>query len=193
MKRLWDQVADPALVLLLTLLIALFVGFHGRSAFWPPSRRPRSGSSRPASSRPSSPSGAGRRRRHRAAERLKCDEQLLGDGLDQRLGMAILVESRELRRGVARHVAKTLELPPCLEGGELGVAEDGRLHLGKRQLEAGVAGTAGRLEQRAPHTGQHLPVGVERVQVALRDAAAQMSIDILQILGLACCRCSAAG
>ena len=60
-EGLGDQVAGPALVLLLALLVLL--DDAGRSR--PSSRRRRSGSSRPASSRPSSPSGADRRRRGR--------------------------------------------------------------------------------------------------------------------------------
>ncbi len=62
----------------------------------------------------------------RLAER---GEQILGDGLDQRLGVAVLAEAGEARRrGLAPVVEALRRL--LLEGGELGVAEDGGLYFG---------------------------------------------------------------
>ena len=92
---------------------------------------------------------------------------------------------KPVRRGVValRQSAKTLGRL-LLEGGELGVAEDGGLHLGERQLQARVAGAARGLEQHGAHAGEHLPVRAERVEIALRDAAAQVAVDVLQVLGL---------
>ena len=74
--------------------------------------------------------------------RLEGGEQVLGDRLDQRLGMAVLVEGREPRCAALRHFVEQLRRR-LLKGGELGVAEDGGLHFGDRQLQAGVAGAAG--------------------------------------------------
>ena len=75
-----------------------------------------------------------------------------------------------------------------LKGDELGVAKDGRLHLGEGRLEACVAGATSffvkGLKQHAAHSGEHLPVGAERVDVTLRDTTAQVPVDVLQILGL---------
>ena len=71
-----------------------------------------------------------------------------------------------------------------VEGGELGVTEDRGLHLGQRQLEARVARATGGLEQRGAHAGEHLPVVGERVEIALGDAAAQVALDVLQVLRL---------
>ncbi len=54
----------------------------------------------------------------------------------------------------------------------------------ERQLQPAVAGPARRLEQRGAHAGKHLPVAVERIDVAVRDAAAQVAVDVLQVLRL---------
>ena len=40
------------------------------------------------------------------------------------------------------------------------------------------------LEQRGAHAGEDLPVALERIEVALRDAAAQVAVDVLQVLRL---------
>ena len=63
--------------------------------------------------------------------------------------------SKPLRRGVVglAPVGEVLRAC-CVEGGELGVVEDGGLDLGERQLQARVAGAAGGLEQRGAHAGQ---------------------------------------
>ena len=55
---------------------------------------------------------------------------------------------------------------------------------GSGSLQARVAGAAGGLEQRGAHAGEHLPVVGQRVEVALGDAAAQVAVDVLQVLGL---------
>jgi hypothetical protein len=70
-------------------------------------------------------------------------------------------------------------------GGELGVPEDRGLDVGGGDLELGVAGATGLLEQRLPHAGEDLPVPLQRVEVAVGDAAAQVAVDVLDVLGLA--------
>ena len=50
--------------------------------------------------------------------------------------------------------------------------------------ELAVAGAVGLLEQRGAHGGDDLPVAVERVNVAVRDAAAQVGVNVLQVLRL---------
>ena len=53
-----------------------------------------------------------------------------------------------------RHSAKSF-VAVCVEGGELGVAEDGGLHLGDAAASGcAVAGAVGCLEQRGAHAGQ---------------------------------------
>ena len=104
--------------------------------------------------------------------------------LDQRLGMAVLVEGLE-PRGVGRLPLREELGDAVVEGGELGVAEDGGLDLARcGTLELRSSRAAGRLEQRGAHAGEDLPVAVERVEVALRDAAAQVAVDVLQVLRL---------
>ena len=70
------------------------------------------------------------------------------------------------------------------EGGELGVGEDGGLHRGDGELQRGVAGARGFTEQGSTQARHDFPVVAERIEVALRDAAAQVAVDVLQILRL---------
>ena len=71
-----------------------------------------------------------------------------------------------------------------VEGGELGVLEDGGLDVGGGYLELAVAGASGLGEQRRTHAREDLPVACERIDVAVGDAAAQVAVDVLQVLGL---------
>ena len=64
------------------------------------------------------------------------------------------------------------------------MAEDGGLHLGDRELQRGVAGAIELLEQGGAQAGHDLPVIAERIEVALGDAAAQVAVDVLQVLRL---------
>ena len=92
-----------------------------------------------------------------------------------------------------RHSAKSC-VTGCVEGGELGVAEDGGLDLGRpATFELAVAGPAGRLEQSRAHGGEDLPVALERVDVAVGDAAAQVARRCPASPPARCCRCSAGG
>ena len=114
---------------------------------------------------------------------LEGGEQILGDGFDERLGMAVLGEAFEQRRVGLLPLGEELGRG-VVEGGELGVAEDGGLDLRDGELELAVAGAVGLLEQRGAHAGDDLPVAVERINVAVRDAAAQVAVDVLQVLRL---------
>ncbi len=64
------------------------------------------------------------------------------------------------------------------------MAEDGGLHFGDGKLELAVAGAVGRLEQGGAQAGHDLPVVAEGIEVALGDAAAQVAVDVLQVLRL---------
>ena len=64
------------------------------------------------------------------------------------------------------------------------MAENRGLDLPRRQFQPAVAGAARVLEQQRADRGQHLPVALERVDVALGDAAAQVGVDVLQVFGL---------
>ena len=114
-------------------------------------------------------------------------EQCLGDGFNQRLRVAALAKAGEAACGGAAPSDKEF-CGSLVEGCELGMAEDGRLDLGQRQFEAGIAGAAGGFKQCGTHAGQHLPVGGQRVvggiKVALGDAAAQVALNVLQVLRL---------
>ena len=114
---------------------------------------------------------------------LKGGEQVLGDAGDERLGVAVLGEALELRDGGGLPLGE--ELPGLGgEGGELRVGEDDGLDFSLGWLNGGVAG-AGRLcEQGGAQAGHDLPVVAEGIQIALGDAAAQVAVDVLQILRL---------
>ena len=115
---------------------------------------------------------------------LEGGEQILGDGFDERLGMAVLGEAFE-QRGVGLLPLGEELGRGFVERGELGMAEDGGLHLGDGELQLAVAGAVGLLEQGGAHAGDDLPVvRSERIDVALRDAAAQVAVDVLQVLRL---------
>ena len=64
------------------------------------------------------------------------------------------------------------------------MAEDGRLDVRDGDLELAVAGAIGLLEQRGAHAGDDLPVAFERVNVAVGDAAAQVCLNVLDVLRL---------
>ena len=63
---------------------------------------------------------------------LEGGEQVLGERLDQRLGLVALGDAFEARR-VGRLPLREQLGDGCVEGGELGVAEDGGLDLGRRR------------------------------------------------------------
>ena len=113
---------------------------------------------------------------------LEGGEQVLGDTFDERLGMAVLSEALEQRDGGGLPLREELL---CLgrEGGELGVGEDGGLDFSLDWLNGAVAGTK-RLEQSVAQAGHDLPVVAEGIEVALGDAAAQVAVDILEVLRL---------
>ena len=71
-----------------------------------------------------------------------------------------------------------------VERGELGVAEDGGLHLGDGKLQLAVAGAVGLFEQGGADAGDDLPVAVEVINIALGNAAAQVAVDVLHVLRL---------
>src|SRR3989344_472261 len=64
------------------------------------------------------------------------------------------------------------------------MAEDGGLHLGNRESQLAVAGAVELLEQGCAQSRHDFPVIAERIQVALRYAATQMAVNVLQILRL---------
>ena len=111
--------------------------------------------------------------------RVEGGQQVLGDGLDKPLGVVVLVEGGEARRGGLAPVDEALGRS-LVEGSEFRVAEDGGLEFGGRWLEAGIARTQG-VEERRPQAGHHLPVGIQRVQVALWNAAVQVGVDVLDV------------
>ena len=67
------------------------------------------------------------------------------------------------------------------EGSEFGVREDGRLHIGDGQLQLRVAAVFSGLEEDTAHPGQHIPKVLQRINVSVRYAAAQVGIDVLQV------------
>src|SRR5258707_1041384 len=71
-----------------------------------------------------------------------------------------------------------------VEGSELGMAEDGGIHLVNREPQLTVAWAVELLEQGGAQTRHDLPVIAKRIDIGLRDAAAQMAVDVLQILRL---------
>ena len=114
---------------------------------------------------------------------LEGGEQVFCDGSDERLGMAVFGEALEQRDGGLLPLGEEL-FGLGVEGGELGMAEDGGLHFGDGELERGVAGAIKLLEQGGAQAGHDFPVIAKRIEVALGDAAAQVAIDVLQILRL---------
>ena len=80
----------------------------------------------------------------------------------------------ELRRGI-------------IERGELRVAEDGGLDFGDRHPQLAVAGAVALFEQGGANAGKDFPIGFQAqrvINVALGNAAAQMAVDVLQVLRL---------
>ena len=108
-------------------------------------------------------------------------QQVLGQFLDQRLGFAALGDAFQAR-GVGFLPFGEQLGHGFIESGELGVAEDGRLDVSGGDFQLAVAGTVGLLEQRGADGGDDLPVGFERVNVAVRDAAVEMGVDVLNVL-----------
>ena len=105
---------------------------------------------------------------------------VLGQALEQRNGGRLPFREELLRFGG--------------EGGELGVAEDGGLHLGDGEVQRGVAGAGGFPEQGGAQAGHDLPVVAEGIEVALGDAAApvavderldDLGVDLVAVIGLA--------
>jgi len=97
--------------------------------------------------------------------------------------MAVLGEASQVRHGGFLPLGEE-QGDGVVEGRELGVAEDSRLHLGDGELELRVAGAVGFLEQCGAHRGDDLPVGCEGINVLVGDAAAQVGVDVLQVLRL---------
>ncbi len=64
------------------------------------------------------------------------------------------------------------------------MTEDGGFDFADGHPELGVAGTVGLFEQRCAHAGEHLPEVFQRINVAVRNAAAQVAVNVLQILRL---------
>src|SRR5260370_14102628 len=69
-----------------------------------------------------------------------------------------------------------------VKGGEFSVAEDGGFDVANRDLELRVAGPIGIFEQRGAYRGEDLPVALEAINVAVRYAAAQVGVNVLQVL-----------
>jgi len=110
-------------------------------------------------------------------------QQVLGNGLDEGLGVGTGFQCIELGRD-GLFPAGVKFGGGFVEGGELAVAEDGGLDVRRRDAELAVAAMGGFLEQCGTHAGDDIPVGVEGVEIALRDAAAQVGGEILDVLGL---------
>ncbi len=82
----------------------------------------------------------------------ECREQFLGDGLDQLLGVTLLAEVDEARRGLPAPVGEELGRL-LLECGEFGMTQNGEFHVGERQLEVCIAGAVRRVEEDCAHAG----------------------------------------
>ena len=93
--------------------------------------------------------------------------------------------AKPLSRGVLACLPLGEELVAAgVEGGELGVAEDGGLDLGDGELATGSSRGGRPLEQGGADAGDDLPVAVEGINIAVGDAAAQVAVDVLQVLRL---------
>ena len=110
-------------------------------------------------------------------------QQVLGNGLDEGLGVGVGFQRLEHRRD---GFFPALEEPGggFVEGSELVVAEDGGLDLRRRDAELAVAAMGRFLEESGAHAGDDIPVGMEGVEIALGDAAAQVGGEVLDVLGL---------
>ena len=64
------------------------------------------------------------------------------------------------------------------------MTEDGGFDVADRDLELAVAGPIGRFEERGAHGREDLPVAFEVIDVAVRDATAQVGVNVLQVLRL---------
>jgi hypothetical protein len=71
-----------------------------------------------------------------------------------------------------------------VERGELGVAEDGGFDFVDWKFELSVAGTVGLFEQCGAYGGKDFPVFFQTINVAIRNTAAQMPVNVLRILRL---------
>ena len=121
------------------------------------------------------------------SKRLESVKHLLWHGNTEealeRLGTALLGEGLEPRPAGVFPIGEEPR-GGIVERGELGVAEDGGLHLANREPQLTVAGAVELLERGGAQTRHGLPVIAKRIKVVLRDAAAQMAVDVLQILRL---------
>ena len=86
-----------------------------------------------------------------------------------------------------------MRLTPCLKDTsdprlvrlELPVSEDGRLLLRRLDPRLAVAPPAVAGKQRLAQRGEDVPVGIERVEVAVGYAALQMRLEVLEVFRLA--------
>lgn len=66
-----------------------------------------------------------------------------------------------------------------VERGEFSMAEDGRFDFANRDPELRVTGPIGIFQQRGAYSGEDLPVALEVIDVAVRDATPQVGINVL--------------
>ena len=109
-------------------------------------------------------------------------EQLFGEFLNQRLWMKSGLKVFEPHGGALVPLSKE-GVHALDEGDELGVGVDGALDGALRDGKIKVTGTVGGKERLAK-LGTYLPVGLEAVNIATRDSAAKVALDILNILCL---------
>ncbi len=114
---------------------------------------------------------------------LKRGQQIFRERLVERLGFAALGDALQAR-GVCGFPFRKQFRGGFIVGGKFRVAEDGGFDFADGHSELGVAGTTCLLEQCGAHAGDDLPVAFERVNIAVRHAAAQVAVNILQILRL---------
>ena len=108
-------------------------------------------------------------------------EEALGELHDDLLGMAADVQRFEPWDALLPPGGE-VSVHADDEGGELGMLVDGGLDRRFLHREAEIA-RAELLEQGVPELRADVPVAVERIDVGLRDAAPQVALDVLQILG----------
>ena len=112
---------------------------------------------------------------------LECAQQIFGERFNERLGFTTLGYTFHAR-GVGRLPSHEQFGRGFIESRELRVAEYGGLDVRASNLETAVAGALRLFEQCGAHGWEDLPIVFERVNVTIRDAAAQVGVNVLQVL-----------